>query len=211
MLHWLKSRSYFYAWLSTNLRFLAPWALAPMEPGTGALLLDHHRRWLIDHVPQAAAQLADLDGKIDMDSMFYEQDLPPVFENAIAFTGFALDEFQRRTRRDGSAMVLLAASEMLLREKRDEPQRARRLFDRLETLASARSIPLLNQYVWARAQGRDPRRLGFRLDAHWNEEGHDIAARVILEYLQRHPEICSGKPSVLDRGVAAETPTHGQR
>lgn len=124
--------------------------------------------------------------------MFYEQDLPPVFENAIAFTGFALDEFKSRTLRDGSTLVLLAASEMSLREKKNEPQRARRFFNRLEVLASSGSIPLLDQYAWVRAEGRDPKRLSFRLDAHWNEEGHDVAAQMILDYLQRHPEICSG-------------------
>lgn len=190
---WLKSHSYFYAWVSSNLRFLVPMALAPLEPGTGKSLLDHHRRWLMENVPYAAEQLADWDSQIDMDSMFYEHNLPPVFENAIELTGYAFDEFNKRTQRDGSTLVLLAASEMSLREKSDEPQWGRRFYNRLSGLAYSRSIPLLDQYAWVRAQGRDPRGLGFRLDAHWNEEGHDVAARMVMEYLEQNPEICSGK------------------
>jgi hypothetical protein len=180
---WLMNHSYFYAWLNTTLRSLAQWAFA---------VDDGNRQWLIEHVPQAAMPLSDWDGKIQMDRMFFEQELPPVFKDAIAYTGFALDEFKSRTQRDGSFLVVLAASEMRLREKPDDPKYAHRFFDRLEALTSARSIPLLDQYAWVVAQGRNPKSLGFRLDAHWNEDGHDVAARMILNYLERHPEICSG-------------------
>ena len=34
--------------------------------------------------------------------------LPPVFQEAVALTGFALDQFGERTRRDGAALVVLA-------------------------------------------------------------------------------------------------------
>ena len=42
------------------------------------------------------------------DPFMYAQDLPPVYEDALDFTAFALDEFRERADRDGAALVILS-------------------------------------------------------------------------------------------------------
>ena len=38
----------------------------------------------------------------------HTQDLPPVYEDALDFTAFALDQFRERAARDGAALVILS-------------------------------------------------------------------------------------------------------
>ena len=78
-----------------------------------------------------------------------EDVLSPVFEQAVAHTGFAPDLFKARADRDGAALVLLTTHSL---GKRGDP-----VFDRLHNLAEARAIPLISQYAWIERQGGDAR------------------------------------------------------
>ena len=99
-----------------------------------------------------------------MDDPFYAQDLPSVYEDALDFTAFALDQFKERADRDGAALVILSIHHMGTRG--DLP------FDRLTALAEPRGIPIIDQHDYITRQGAKPRDAIWEHDGHWNATGH---------------------------------------
>ena len=110
----------------------------------------------------------------------------PLFEEAIEFTAFALDEFQRRVAADGASLwlLLVASSEFRFGDAAD-PLRVV-----VEDLAKARGIPVVSQHDYLVRQGRKPREGIFNHDFHWNPTGHQWAAEALLERLRERPEVC---------------------
>ncbi len=118
----------------------------------------------------------------------YAQDLPPVYEDALDFTGFALDQFRERADRDGAALVILTSNYMGTRGDLG--------FDRLTALAEARGIPVIDYHDYVLRQGAEPRRdARWERDFHWNIAGHRWAAEALLEYLKANQEICTRRKS----------------
>jgi hypothetical protein len=100
----------------------------------------------------------------------------------LAFTGFALDQFQERTHRGGFNLLILQTM------KREDGSGL--AFDRLERLAKARNIPVIDLYAYIRTHGGrtiDARRL---YDGHWSPQGHRWAAEAVLDHLAAHPALC---------------------
>ena len=115
-----------------------------------------------------------------MDDPFVDaQDMPPVYEDALDFTAFGLDQFRDRADRDGAALVILST----------------RTFDRLSALAEPRGIPVIDQYDYITRQGARPRDARWANDWHWNIAGHRWAAEALLEYLKANQEICTRRKS----------------
>lgn len=106
----------------------------------------------------------------------------PAFEEACEFTAFGLDQFKERTDRDGSALVILA-----VHSRRGEDF----LVDRLNSMAEARGIPVIEEYDYILGRGARIKDTHWPHDGHWNAAGHQWAAEALLEYLKQHPEICS--------------------
>ena len=107
----------------------------------------------------------------------------PLFREAVEFTAFALDEFQRRVAASGASLwLLLAASPRF------------RLSDPLSVivadLAEARGIPVLSQHDYLVRQGRPVVDGTYPVDGHWNPTGHQWAAEALLERLRQRPEVC---------------------
>ena len=118
------------------------------------------------------------------DPFLYAQDLPPVYEDALDFTAFALDQFRERADRDGAALVILFTHYIGTRGDLG--------FDRLTALAEPRGIPVIDYHDYVLRQGAEPRRdAALAHDGHWNAAGHQWAAEVLLEYLKRNQEICT--------------------
>ena len=118
----------------------------------------------------------------------YAQDLPPVYEDALDFTAFALDQFRERADRDGAALVILTSNNMGTRGDLG--------FDRLTALAEARGIPVIDYHDYVLRQGAEPRRdARWEHDFHWNIAGHRWAAEALLEYLKANQEICTRRKS----------------
>ncbi len=106
----------------------------------------------------------------------------PAFEEACEFTAFGLDQFKERTDRDGSALVILA-----VHSRRGEDF----LVDRLNSMAEARGIPVIEEYDYILGRGARIKDSHWPHDGHWNATGHQWAAEALLAYLKQHPEICS--------------------
>ena len=117
------------------------------------------------------------------DPFLHAQDLPPVYEDALDFTGFALDQFRERADRDGAALVILSTHHM--------GTQGHLGFDRLAALAESRGIPVIDQYDYITRQGAEPRDAIWVHDGHWNAAGHRWAAEALLEYLKENQAICT--------------------
>ena len=118
----------------------------------------------------------------------YAQDLPPVYEDGLDFTGFALDQFRERADRDGAALVILSTHYIGTRGDLG--------FDRLTALAEARGIPVIDYNDYVLRQGAEPRRdARWEYNRHWNIAGHRWAAEALLEYLKENQEICTKRKS----------------
>ena len=122
------------------------------------------------------------------DPFLYTQDLPPVYEDALDFTAFALDQFRERADRDGTAVVILSSHVM--------GTRGDLAFDRMTALAESRGIPVIDQYDYITRQGaKFWRDATWAHDGHWNTAGHRWAAEALLEYLKANQEICTRRKS----------------
>ena len=136
---------------------------------------------------------------------FRRKDLPPVFEDALDFTAFALDQFKERTDRDGVSLAILSTHPM--------GTRGHPAFDRLHAMAEARGIPVIDQYDYILRQGAEPEDAQWAHDSHWNPAGHQWAAEVLLDYLKRNRDVCDGPIGRAERGsrIAAEPDTGTKR
>ena len=121
------------------------------------------------------------------DPFLYARDLPAIYEDALDFTAFALDQFRERADRDGAALVILSTHYVGTRGDLG--------FDRLTALAEARGIPVIDYNDYVLRQGAEPRDARWEHDSHWNTAGHRWAAEALLEYLKANQEICTRRKS----------------
>ena len=108
----------------------------------------------------------------------------PFLKEALAFTAFALDEFKKRTERDGATLAVLASHRTLV----GSPAQ----LDRLKEMAKERGIPVIDQADFIRRQGAEPRDAELMRDTHWSPVGHQWVAEAMLEYLQANQAVCAG-------------------
>ena len=118
----------------------------------------------------------------------YDAPSSGLWEYALAFTAFGLDEFKQRADRDGAALAILSVAAMRTRGDR--------AFDAMSEMAAARGIPVIDQFAYMVREGMEARDLHWRRDTHWNAAGHRIAAEAVLEWLARNRHVC-------DRAAAA--------
>ena len=115
------------------------------------------------------------------DPFLYAPDLPAVYEDALDFTGFALDQFRERADRDDVALVILSTQYMGTRGDLG--------FDRMAVLAESRGIPVIDYNDYVLRQGADRRQYGFdNLDFYYGGyaslvfSGKCIAKRQLPDY-----------------------------
>ena len=109
---------------------------------------------------------------------------PPFFKEALAHTAFGLDDFRKRTERDGAALAILATHRM---------QRfGGGTFAWMNAMAEERGIPVIDQAALIRRQGAELRDAQFPHNSYWNPAGHHWAAEALLEYLKENQDICGG-------------------
>ncbi len=114
---------------------------------------------------------------------FMEENLPPVLEESLEYTAFGIDQFKRRADRDGANLIIMAATGDM--GTPGDPQ-----FDRLNSIAAPRGIPIISDYAYNIRQGHDAESGRWRNDQHWNAVGHQWVAEAVLEWLKENQDVC---------------------
>ena len=112
-----------------------------------------------------------------------EEYLPPIYEDALEYTAFGIDQFKRRADRDGVRLAILSATADM--GTRGDPQ-----FDRLNAIAETRGIPVISDYDYIVRQEHDEWNGRWDANIHWNATGHQWVAEAILEWLKENQEVC---------------------
>ena len=112
-----------------------------------------------------------------------EERLLPLYEDALEYTAFAIEQFKLRTDRDGAKLIMLAATDEM--GTQGDPQ-----FDRLNAIAETYGIPVISQYDYMVSQRYDDRDGRWTHDLHWNATGHQWAAEAVLEWLKANQDVC---------------------
>ena len=120
---------------------------------------------------------------LEMSKFFAEDDLHPIFEDALDYTAFALEQFKMWTDRDGTQLVVLASHAFR--------QRDRKLFERLSEMSAAVDVPVVDQAEYILRQGAELADAQWAHDGHWNVAGHRWAAEALLEYIEEHQGVCA--------------------
>ena len=120
----------------------------------------------------------------NMDGVFTIKDLPPILEDTLQYTRFALEQFKQRADRDGAKLVILASHRLTTH--------GTLLLERLSQMAATLDIPVIDQADYILRQGADLSDARWLHDGHWNPAGHRWAAEALLEYIEDHPAICDG-------------------
>ena len=168
-------RSHFANWLNIKLRYIKP-GLFSTDPAEELRLRPGYESLLGGWQPKPTKPRQLIA------SIFHQKDLPPFFEATLDFTAFGLDQFKQRADRDGVSLVILSTYTM--------GTRGNPAYDRLHTLATARGIPVIDQFDYIRRQGAEAKDAHWRHNFHWNAAGHQWAAEALLEYLKRNPAVC---------------------
>ena len=196
-------RSYLASWMHSKFIFskYRP-VMIDHELHTWVKILSRRPRYdsLADEWPLHLAGKSEIllaDPNRAFSYLFKEKDMPPVFEEALEFTGYALDQFKARADRDGVSLVILSTYTM--------GARGDRLFDRMHALAEGRDIPVIDQTDYIRRHhGGRIKDAHWKHDTHWNATGHQWAAEALLEYLKKNPHICRNHSNKVDQGDAPE-------
>ncbi len=125
-----------------------------------------------------------LEGWTLTNQVFNRRDLPPIFEDALQYTRFAMEQFKQRADRDHVKLVILTTYRL---KHRGTP-----IFERLSKIAAALDIPVIDQADYILRQGYKLTDARWPHDSHWNPAGHRWAADALLEYIKEHPAICDG-------------------
>ena len=156
------------AW-HNNPQIIAAWANMIAERPCCASLLDDFQPSTRYDIPLARP--------------FKEEHLPPVYEDALEYTVFGIEQFKRRADRDGANLIILAVTDEM--GTQGDPQ-----FDRLSDMAEPLGIPVISQYAHIVSQGYDYWDGRWRHDFHWNATGHQWAAEAVLEWLKANQDVC---------------------
>ena len=172
----LARRSLFYRWLTVKFSLLGEYA----EWNTTF----QERMALLRQRPHYESAFSGWEAENGWHTQLLavSENPPPVFKEALEFTGFALDEFKRRADRDGVRLVILAVHHV--GDSRN-PFRTT-----LNDLAITRGIPVLSQHDHILRQGGAIEDANWPYDSHWTPAGHQWAAEVLLDYLKQNPELC---------------------
>lgn len=203
----LDSHSYAYNWVYTRLSLNYPKIARRLDGNTP--WNDTYSGWmrsLTQRWPEIDLSGWDFPDDWDMDFMFFTETLPPVFQEALALTGHALDEFAERARDDHFNLVILAdkylhnsASSGSTPAERANPLLQDGGMRRLNALTAERHIPVVDFFQYITSIGHQPGEANFTHDGHWTPHGHRWAAEAVFNYLRQHPETC-------DRASGSSTP-----
>jgi hypothetical protein len=134
-------------------------------------------------VPEYASRLDGWGGPAaaDMDAIFFRRELPPAFEEAIALTRHAIEEWKKIAARDGFRLLVVATAN-LTRGEVDAASDGNLYLSRFREIVEKAGLPFLDLYP-AFATQPDRSLATWRHDSHWNKTGHQRAADALYRYL----------------------------
>ena len=171
----LRQVSYFAKWLDTKDLIRVDEYPPPAAEWENMIAERPCCAWLLDEYEPANWHRAY--------RLYLEERLPPIYEDALEYTAFAVEQFKRRADRDGAQLAILSATGEM--GTRGDPQ-----FDRLSAIAEARGIPIISVYDYIVGQGHDEWDGRWGFDKHWNAAGHQWAAEAVLEWLKANQDVC---------------------
>ena len=169
---------YFAKWLDIKIERLLSKDIETLDPHLAEWVYLLSQRPRYSTLLQGYAPIANRD----LFPRLAESDLPPVFEDAPAYTKFALEQFKQRADFDGAKLVILTTHGM--RTAGDTN------FDLLNSMATKLNIPVINQRDYIIGIGDNPKNAEWKHDFHWNEDGHRWAAEALLEWLRDNQDVC---------------------
>lgn len=169
-------------WLARLLRSKRMWPRLPNDDFQRMLAALGQR-------PQYGALLAEWTPAdvIPMHQALDESDPPPMIATGLEHTAFALEQWKSYADRDGSRILLLAAT--------TRPKS----WIRVSKMAAALEIPALHLAEYVHRQGATMAEARWFADSHWSPAGHRWAAEALLEWLQAHPATCTDDEAEAER------------
>lgn len=194
----LLKTSYFYSWLFRNLKVQHPDQVSFLESSTSYEEILQARMRAIEELSgfETVFDRWNYPNDLDYDTLFFADEIPDVFEEAILYTGYALDQFVERSRAHGFTLLTLSTTSLSSRYDNQQILKGRRMVDRgyhqrLVELVSARGIPVIDQYAHITQRGGAVDEAGFKRDGHWSPQGHIWAAEALAGYFGNNPELCA--------------------
>jgi hypothetical protein len=135
-------------------------------------------------MPVYAPRLAGWSGPSgveDLDAVFWRRRLPPAFEDAIALTRRALEEWKAVGERDGFRLTVVATSN-LTRGEVDALSERTLYLERFRDVVRQVGVPFLDLHPVFASQP-DPTLAVWRHDSHWSRTGHQWAADALHQFL----------------------------
>ena len=127
--------------------------------------------------------------------MFFAENMPAVFEEAVSLAGFALDEFLDRKEEDGFELVALLTHTLYRKFNSGTELYGRRMIKtgaqrRWLRLLDERGIDAVDQVEFILANGGAVQDAQFSRDGHWSPQGHKWAAEALLSYFEKKEKLC---------------------
>lgn len=165
---------YSWLWLRLSLKYDL---VAGLEPRSRDIVKARAR--VLSQDPRVMHLMSEWDDRYatNLDGEFGEGELPPLYDEACGFTRFGLEEFRRRTERDGARLVILAASQIRSLNNR--------VYLKLEEIGRELGIPVIDQYSYIAEHGGNPVEAMYNFDMHWTPKGHQWGAEALLQYIEQ--------------------------
>jgi hypothetical protein len=146
--------------------------------------ISYRRKHLLDR-ERADWSLGEGDSILtsDLDGKFIEP-LSPIYKEAVDYTRYALSYIQQMTNQDNTKLVILAASQMGLRQAGGGGA-----LKFLKKISYELGIPVIDQYEYVVKNNYEPMDMQFLHDGHWSKLGHITAAKAVEDYV-RENRIC---------------------
>ena len=176
--------SWFAIWLETKKRILFPSESPVFARKARAELLGRDPRYA--PILEGTTHLSYNPEK-DITEQYATGDLPPIYAEILEYNAFALAQYQERAARDGATVVILASHDLKVDGRSA-------VFDRIQEIAAAQNIPVIDQSDYILRQGAALQDAQFRHDPHWNPQGHQWAAEALLEWIRENQQVCRPPP-----------------
>lgn len=145
-------------------------------------------KFLKDNYPFIKEKLEDWNYPKDLglNTMYYAEKMPQVFEESMKLTDLCFSELKRRTAENKSKLII--ASGTFFKNGNIEPEKYGRkcdpdgFFKKLKKLTDKHSIPLIDLYEEFLKRGTIEE-TRWRYDSHFNKTGHRWAADAIQDYI----------------------------